>query len=128
MEILSLLREFFLLGRGEFAIALITEADEKIRSRWQRSDNLAYDKGDKLGHIVVKDGEVAAVLARTWAAMGLLQGQNDEQDEDELLELARDLVQLTLTKGVPATPSKRTSTTTPMIATTPFRNLLLSVP
>ena len=128
VEILSLLREFFLLGRGEFAIALITEADDKIRSRWRRSDNLGYDKRDGLGNIVVKDGEVSAVLARTWAAMGSLQGQyEEEQDEDELLELARDLVQLSITKSSSTTPSKGQQTASKIVST-PFKNLLLSVP
>ena len=130
IEILSLLREFFLLGRGEFAIALITEADDKIRSRWRRSDNLAYEKRDGLGNIVVKNGEVSAILARTWAAMSSLQGDNQEdQDEDELLELARDLVQLILVKGTPTPPSKgKSSLQASEIASTPFKNLLLSVP
>lgn len=130
IEILSLLREFFLLGRGEFAIALITEADDKIRSRWRRSDNLAYEKRDGLGNIVVKDGEVSAILARTWAAMSSLRGDNQEdQDEDELLELARDLVQLILVKGNPTPPSKSKSLPQASeIASTPFKNLLLSVP
>ena len=123
VEILSLLREFFLLGRGEFAIALISEADEKIRSRWRRNDNLAYDKRDGLGTIVVKDGEVSAILTRTWAAMGSLQSHQEDQDEDEQLELARDLIHLAITKTNSVPPSKSTS-----IAATPFRNLLLSVP
>lgn len=127
VEILSLLREFFLLGRGEFAIALISEADDKIRSRWRRADNLPYDKRDDFGNIVVKEGEVAAVLARTWAAMGSLQGQHEEQDEDEQLELARDLIQLVITKSTSITPSKGIPSS-PIIASTPFRNLLLSVP
>ena len=128
VEILTLLREFFLLGRGEFAISLISEADEKIRSRWRRSDNLSHEKRDALGNIVVKEGEVSAILARTWAAMGALQGQYEQEvDEDDVLELARDLVQMTITKGVPSTPSKATSGL-PVIAATPFRNLLLSVP
>ncbi|TVY91848.1 Gamma-tubulin complex component [Lachnellula willkommii] len=128
VEILSLLRQFFLLGRGEFAIALISEADEKIRSRWRRSDNLSYEKRDDWGNIVVKDGEVSAVLARTWAEMGSLQGHDEDQDEDELLELARDLVQLSITKVTSATPGKSPSTANSAIASTPFRNLLLSVP
>ncbi|KAL5325675.1 hypothetical protein ACEPPN_006804 [Leptodophora sp. 'Broadleaf-Isolate-01'] len=128
VEILSLLREFFLLGRGEFAIALITEADDKIRSRWRRSDNIGFDKRDGLGNIVVKDGEVSAVLARTWAAMGSLQGQyEEEQDEDELLELARDLVQLSITKSSSTTPSKKPKPASTIVST-PFKNLLLSVP
>jgi hypothetical protein len=124
LEILFLLREFFLLGRGEFPLALITEADEKIRSRWRRADNIGFDKRDNIGNIVVKEGEVSAVLARAWAAMGLLQGQHVE-DEDELLELARDLIQLTIPKTNSITPSK---TTPSVMASTPFRNLLLSVP
>ncbi|KAG9230776.1 gamma-tubulin complex component protein [Amylocarpus encephaloides] len=127
IEVLSLLQEFFLLGRGAFAIALINEADEKLRSRWQRSDNLASEKRDGLGNVVVKEGEVSAVLARTWAAMGSLQGRNDDQDEDELLELARDLVQLNITKSTTQTPSKNAPSTA-KIASTPFKNLLFSVP
>lgn len=128
LEILFLLQQFFLLGRGEFALALITEADEKIRSRWRRTDNIGFEKRDNIGNIVVKEGEVSAILARAWAAMGLLQGQHvEEQDEDELLELARDLVQLTIPKSSSTTPSKATLTPQSM-ALTPFRNLLLSVP
>jgi hypothetical protein len=130
IEILSLLREFFLLGRGEFAISLITEAAEKIRSRWRRSDNLAYDKRDVLGDVVVKEGEVSAVLSRTWAAMASLQGQNEEADEDEQLELARDLVHLVITKTNSSTTVKGNDPrkSTLPIASTPFENLLLSVP
>ncbi|RQM08733.1 hypothetical protein DH86_00002457, partial [Scytalidium sp. 3C] len=91
VEILTLLREFFLLERGEFAISLINEADEKIRSRWRWADNPAYEKRDGLGNIVVKEGEVTAILARTWAAMSSLQGHGvEDQDDDELLDLARD--------------------------------------
>ncbi len=125
IEALTLLREFFLLGRGEFAIALIQEADEKIRSRWRRADNISYEKREGLDSIVVKEGEVSAVLSRTWAAMILLQGENvEDQDEDELLELARDLVQLVIAKKSKTAPPPTTSS----IASTPFRNLLLSVP
>lgn len=130
IEALTLLREFFLLGRGEFAIALISEADEKIRSRWRRSDTLGYEKKDGLGNIVVKEGEVTAVLARTWAAMGAQKGQNDEEDDDDLLELARDLVQLIIMKGNTNTPGKANlrASQSSLIVSTPFRNLLLSVP
>lgn len=130
IENLTLLREFFLLGRGEFAIALISEADEKIRSRWRRSDNLGYEKKDGLGNVVVKEGEVTAVLARTWAAMGAQKGQNDEEDDDDLLEFARDLVQLNIIKGNANTPGKANlrASQSSLIVSTPFRNLLLSVP
>jgi hypothetical protein len=133
MEILQLLRDFFLLGRGEFAMALTQQADEKIRSRWRRADNLAYEKRDGLQTVVLKEGEVSAVLARTWAALGSMQGQH--ADEDEGMELARDLLRLTLsqsskTSSTPATPGTTAATelTLASISSTPFRNLLFSVP
>ncbi|KAK4130560.1 hypothetical protein BT67DRAFT_390890 [Trichocladium antarcticum] len=128
LEILQLLRDFFLLGRGEFAMALTQQADERIRGRWRRAENLAYEKRNGLGNVTVKEGEVAAVFARTWAAMGSMQSEHAEEDEG--VELARDLLRLTMAKPGAATP------TTPVapeggltaIAATPFRNLLFSVP
>jgi hypothetical protein len=127
LETLHLLRDFFLLRRGEFAMALTQQADEKIRSRWKRVENLAYEKRDGLGNVTVKEGEVAAVLAKTWAAMGSMQGEH--ADEDEGLEVARELLRLTIAKSrtpTPGTHSAEGGLST--IATTPFRNLLFSVP
>ncbi|KAL2204828.1 hypothetical protein CC79DRAFT_1399053 [Sarocladium strictum] len=99
-EALQLLRDFFLLGRGEFAMALVDEADERSRNRWRRADNLAYDKSGGISNITVKDGEVAAVLARTWGILVSKQGQYD--DEDDQVEMARGLLQLHLDN--PKTP------------------------
>ncbi|KAF3767355.1 hypothetical protein M406DRAFT_274835 [Cryphonectria parasitica EP155] len=124
LEMLQLLRGFFLLGRGEFAMALTQQADVKIRSRWRRADNLAHEKRDGLNNVVVKEGEVFAVLTGTWAAMGSMQGQ--QADEDEGLELARDLLRLTLAKTTSSTPVQSRSAM--QIASTPFRNLMFSVP
>ncbi len=113
-------------------MALTQQADEKIRSRWRRADNLAYEKRDGLGTIVIKEGEVAAALSRTWATMGAMQGEH--ADEDEGLELARDLLRLDLSKSKAFTPMKaKVDTGQPhvvsdKIVTTPFRNLLFSVP
>lgn len=130
MEILQLLRDFFLLGRGEFAMALTQQADEKIRSRWRRAENLAYEKRDALGTVVLKEGEVSAVLARTWAALGSMLGHHAEEDEG--VELARDLLRLTLSKStkpnIPATSGTATEGVLSSIAQTPFRNLLFQVP
>ncbi|KAH7143831.1 gamma-tubulin complex component protein [Dactylonectria macrodidyma] len=129
-EMLQLLRDFFLLGRGEFAMALTHEADDKIRSRWRRADNLAHEKGEGLKNITIKEGEVAAVLGRTWAVLASMQGQHAE--EDEQLELARDLLRLNLTKTKTATPigagSGLSEDAANILATSPFRNLLFSVP
>ncbi|KAM7195588.1 Spc97 / Spc98 family domain containing protein [Rhypophila sp. PSN 637] len=141
LETLELLRDFFLLRRGNFAMALTQQADEKIRSRWRRADNLAagYDKrGGKnsgLGAVVVKEGEVAAVLSRTWAALGSMQGEH--ADEDEGLELARDLLRLTTMSSRSSSLRSSVISNTGAgtengglagIAPTPFRNLLFSVP
>ncbi|KAI0478968.1 Spc97/Spc98 family protein [Xylariaceae sp. FL0804] len=129
-EILLVLREFFLLGRGEFAMALTQQADEKIRNRWRRADNLAYQERDGIGTVVVKEGEVATALARTWAVLGSMLGQH--ADEDEGLELARDLLRLELFKPSSTAASKGTTDSGQhilrTIATTPFNNLLFSVP
>ncbi|KAI5868594.1 Spc97/Spc98 family protein [Durotheca rogersii] len=130
LEMLRLYRSFFLLGRGEFAMALTQQAAEIIRSRWRRADNLAYEKRSGLGNIVVKEGEVTAVLNKTWAVLSSMQSQH--ADEDEELELARDLLRLDLSKTKPLTPMKvkagAGSVSPGNIAATPFKNLLFSVP
>ncbi|KFA77641.1 hypothetical protein S40288_02698 [Stachybotrys chartarum IBT 40288] len=126
---LQLLRDFFLLGRGEFAMALTKEADDKIRNRWRRAEKLAYEKADSLKNITVKDGEVAAVLARTWAVLASMQGQHAE--EDEQLEVARDLLRLQLTKSsIMQLPvgTRLSDDSLNLLAASPFRNLLFSVP
>ncbi|KAJ6444886.1 Spc97 / Spc98 family protein [Purpureocillium lavendulum] len=130
VEMLRLFREFFLLGRAEFALALTHEADEKIRHRWRRAGNLAYEKDDSLKNVTVKDGEVAAVLNRTWAVLASMQGNHAE--EDELLELARDVLRLQLTKSRPPTPMSGGRGLGPdaikLLEDSPFRNMLFSVP
>ncbi|KAK4199441.1 gamma-tubulin complex component protein [Triangularia verruculosa] len=132
VETLGLLRDFFLLRKGEFAMALTQQADEKIRSRWKRAENLSWEKRDKMGNVTVKEGEVAAVLSRTWAAMGSMKGEYDDagDEEDEGVELARELLRLTIAKRrVPsASGPAAVESGLATIADTPFRNLLFSVP
>ncbi|KAL7800245.1 gamma-tubulin complex component protein [Trichoderma ceciliae] len=129
IETLQLLREFFLLGRGEFAMALTQEADDKIRNRWRRAGNVAHEKEDGMKGLTVKDGEVSAVLARTWAVLVAM--QRNQVEEDELLELARDLLRLHLTNAnqtpVSVSPGLNTDEAK-LVASSPFRNLLFSVP
>ena len=118
-EVLHIFHDFFLLNRGEFAIALVNEADERMRSRWQRSDNLAYEKREKLSDVVIKEGEVTAILARTWTSMFGLHGITGE-DEDEL-DMARDMINLSIEKA-----GKSAFLTT--ASTAMFHTTLLSVP
>ncbi|XDG09596.1 hypothetical protein ABKA04_009211 [Annulohypoxylon sp. FPYF3050] len=115
---------------GEFAMALTQQADEVIRNRWRRADNLAYEKRYGLNNVMVKEGEVAAVLTKTWALLSSMQGQH--ADEDEGLEIARDLLRLNLSKTKTPTPKKpkagANNEQPGAIVNTPFRNLLFSVP
>jgi hypothetical protein len=103
--------------------------------------------------IIVKDGEVAAVLTRTWAMLGAMHGRNANADqceeEDEGMELARETLRLVLQKSTTSTSSTSASRTPSVgvpgvagslgngrqrhitlasIASTPFQNLLFSVP
>lgn len=122
IEILRILRDFFLLERGEFAIALITAADQRLALRQTRfADKLGTKNASGLKNAIIKEGEVSAVLARTWAAMVSLQSTDDEEiDED--LELARDLVSLSL-KSLGPMPNENGSGNMPT-----FDDLLLPSP
>lgn len=94
--LLRVLKDFFLLERGEFAIALIQAADERLASRQYRSTERSNQKGPEgLSDVLVKEGEVSAVLARTWTTLSLLQG-TDNEDVDEDLDLARELLRLSI--------------------------------
>ena len=108
MEILRLLKDFFLLDNGEFAIALITAADERLTSRTRpevSKQNLASD----LASMTVKEGEVSAVLARTWTALASLQSLDPTYDEvvDDQLDLASELIRLSIKSlNASSTPSR----------------------
>ncbi|OCL14628.1 hypothetical protein AOQ84DRAFT_18691 [Glonium stellatum] len=132
IEILTLLQEFFLLGRGEFAVTLVTEADERIRSRHRVPGQALRSKsGSNLQGVLLKEGEITAVLARTWSVLSSLSGE--EEHSDDCLDLAMDLIHLTLHKSSssrPATPgrAKGTIELLPKISNVVFNDLLLSVP
>ncbi|PGH11736.1 hypothetical protein AJ80_06997 [Polytolypa hystricis UAMH7299] len=135
LEILSLLHSFFLLGRGEFAMSLVSFADERGLGRHRRPD-LAMSrkgKGNLLDGLSVKEGEVTAVLAKTWAELYSL--QNEEDPVDDELELARELLRLTI-KETPdqqgAKSTKRENQPSPTsiaeMADTFFDDLLFATP
>ena len=111
LEILRVLRDFFLLERGEFAVALITAADQRLQTRQSRfADKLPPKANDALKSAIIKEGEVSTILARTWAAMASLQGVDDDDDEDEDLELARDLINLSIKVLDPISPTAGAAT------------------
>lgn len=94
LEILSVLHNFFLLGRGEFAVALVSFTNLRIRGRHHRVAQKSKSADRPLENVTVGDGEVAAVLAQTWAELYAL--QNEEDPVDDELDLARDILRLTV--------------------------------
>ncbi|RHZ47171.1 putative gamma-tubulin complex component GCP4 [Aspergillus thermomutatus] len=97
LEILSVLHDFLLLGRGEFATALVSHADARLLERHRRPELLAgrVRAQTELDGLVVKEGDITHALTNTWAELYSL--QNEEDPVDESLDLARDLVRLSIT-------------------------------
>ncbi|KAI9713445.1 MAG: hypothetical protein M1820_000827 [Bogoriella megaspora] len=92
IQYLSVLHQFLLLGRGEFAATLIAEADS--RGPITGPEFYSTRKPTRtLSAIVPKDGEVTAVLARTFSS---LSATDYEDDLDEEMSLAQDHLRLTV--------------------------------
>lgn len=123
VEIIQVLREFFLLGRGEFAINLVDQASIGVRNRLRRlpgggnTDATMLPAESSRGPIV-REGEVAAILSRTWGTLSNVQSDNFV---DEHLELARDLIYLTVKKAP-------MGSSTPKKAAVRFDDFLIGVP
>lgn len=100
LEILRLLKEFFLLERGEFALALISAADDRLAEKQSSSmDKYKLKELESLSHIMIKEGEVNSVLPRVWSTLASYQTLDDE-DGDNDLDLAHELIGLSLESKV----------------------------
>ncbi|KAL8897569.1 MAG: hypothetical protein Q9207_007150 [Kuettlingeria erythrocarpa] len=96
LEILRLLKDFFLLEKGEFALALISTADERLAEKQSHSmDKYKLKASDTLSHIMIKEGEVKSILPRVWTTLASY-GSLDDDEGDQDLEIARDLIDLSL--------------------------------
>jgi hypothetical protein len=130
VEVLTVLHQFFLLGRGEFAMALIAEADEKIHSRHR---NPSSKPGHSFQGILLKEAEVSNTLSRAWTVLSSLGSEEDHTDD--VLDLAVDIIHLAVNAGSslnqrPGTPgrAREASSLLPVITDVVFCDLLLSVP
>jgi Gamma tubulin complex component C-terminal/Gamma tubulin complex component N-terminal len=95
LEILHVMQDFLLLGRGEFAMALISSADKRVHS-WRRGEDtlLPVRKAGRLGELKIKDGDLATVLNQTWSELMALRTESDHLDDalergQELLRIIR---------------------------------------
>lgn len=131
LEILRVLKDFFLLERGEFAIALISAADQHLESKQNRPiSNPKKPGSEHLGSLAIKDREVSAILAKTWTTLTCLYGIDDE-DNDGDLDLARELLQLSLKSEeskVPRTTVDHADRKSFKVSSTKFNDFLLPTP
>ena len=121
LQILSVLRDFFLLKRGEFAVALINEADTCLRTR-----NKNAKITDSLKGMLIKEAELTTILTKTFAILS----NSIEEDSDATLEFARSLLHLQTarltTTQRPATPGRAKAVENlPQLAPVAFNDLLL---
>jgi hypothetical protein len=129
LAVLQLLRDFMSLGRGNFATALVRQAQDHTSNRWRQEEDPTQGKRGQVGTTIIRDGEVAAVLSRTWASLSSAEAQHIEEDAG--LELARATLRLVRAPGTDVAPSGRPHTEAPVsagIVKTPFNNLLLGAP
>ena len=130
LEILSVLHDYMLLGRGEFASSLVTHADARLNERHRRPELLAAKKATSggLGGLTIKEGDLTNTLSKAWAELFAL--QNEEDSGDEELDLARDLLRLSINNqksGHSLAPSQDTDLTAEM-SDVSFSDLLFPTP
>ena len=88
-------------------MALVSHADMRVQGRHRRPDASRRDKSGGLDGLTIKEGEVMAALTQTWAELFSLQNEDDPADDE--LDLARELLRLSISgkKGNrPMTPSR----------------------
>jgi hypothetical protein len=129
VETLTVLHQFFLLGRGEFAMTLIAESDEKTQSRHKAPMQPKLSRG--IQGILLKEGEITQTLARSFTILSTLGGEDDQTDD--ILDVATEIVHLTISDSSshrPGTPGRARDPANilPRMANVAFNDLLLSVP
>ncbi|KAJ5121656.1 Spc97/Spc98 [Penicillium bovifimosum] len=127
LEILTLLHNFLLLGRGEFAVALVAHADSRIEESRHRSLAAIRSSG-KFDGLSIREGDVNAALVQTWAELSSLQKEEDPADEE--LELARELLCLSISGRKNARPMTPAQVPNPIsdISRVSFEDLLFPTP
>ncbi|KAJ5893727.1 hypothetical protein N7495_005418 [Penicillium taxi] len=128
LEMLTLLHDFLLLGRGEFAVALVLHADACIEESRQRMQGSRNRVSGGLDGILIKEGDVNASLSHAWTELVSLQKEEDPADEE--MELARELLRLSIsdTKLARAATPFGGRSGLPEISTVSFEDLLFPTP
>ncbi|PWY89027.1 hypothetical protein BO70DRAFT_159218 [Aspergillus heteromorphus CBS 117.55] len=96
LETLSVLHDFLLLRRGEFATALVSHADARVHERYRKhepSTSRNQPSGVFRG-LSMKEGDAVTALSQTLSELYSL--QNEEDPADDALDLAKDLLRLSI--------------------------------
>lgn len=102
VRVLSCLRLFFLLNRGEFAVALIAEAEDRLNTRQQSMGRLLQqDPVRAMQGLSIKDTELSQALLRVWKALAV----ESSEIEDEMLDFAQRHITLAAVKAELLRPS-----------------------
>lgn len=93
LETLRVLQDFLLLGRGEFAMSLISNADKRVHN-WRRGGDtlLPVRKAGRMDQLKMKDGDLATALNQTWSELLALRTEGDLLDDT--LERGRELLRI----------------------------------
>ncbi|KAI7692210.1 Ubiquitin-activating enzyme E1, partial [Hortaea werneckii] len=84
-RLLNCLRNFMLLGKGDFALALISEAEARVQARQQSMGRLLQqDAVRAMQGLSIKDGELQQALVQVWKSLA----RDDDEIEDSGLEFA----------------------------------------
>jgi Gamma tubulin complex component N-terminal/Gamma tubulin complex component C-terminal len=117
VDTLHILQNFLLLGRGEFAVSLISNADKRVNDRHDRHESLLpARKAGRLDNLMMSEGDLATVLSQTWSE--LIAAQEKEDLFDDTLERGQEMLRFVLKS--PATVAKG--------APTDFSGLLFPIP
>jgi hypothetical protein len=122
-RLLQCLRRYFLLGQGEFAVALIDAAEDRLQARQQSMGRLLQqDPVKALRGLSMKDNELHQTLSAAWKALT----SEGEDDEDNVLDFARKHLLLCAPNTSAARPlsSDSVSSNTPQPAKVDFNDSL----
>ncbi|CAK3876542.1 related to gamma-tubulin complex component GCP4 [Lecanosticta acicola] len=126
-QVLMCLRHFFLLGRGDFAVALINEAESRVQSRQQSMGRLLQqDPVKAMQSLSVKDAELHQALQQVWKALAA----EDSETTDAVLDYARQHISLSTPKAGTSRPSSSDSfeSASADVVSTAFNDLLVPSP
>ncbi|GAM88550.1 hypothetical protein ANO11243_065830 [Dothideomycetidae sp. 11243] len=89
--ILDVLRQFFLLGRGEFAVLLIEEAGRTAKDKKKILAQESSDLVSNLRNMNVRDGDLFETSSKVWRS---LMNLSNNEDDDDFLDRARRIIRL----------------------------------